>query len=79
MRTRTENDVKRFNEAIAKCTRPVWLVSSEGTSYNMKSTEDYYAGMGRWVKDSNDEMEIFTCSYEDEEVMLQFLQQMHAA
>ena len=31
------------------------------------------------IKDTNDEMEIFTCSYEDEAVMTRFWNQMHAA
>jgi hypothetical protein len=79
MTTRTENDVRTFNEAIDKCTRPVWLVSSEGTYYNMKSAEEHDAAMALWIKDSNDEMEIFACSYEDEAVMTRFWNQMHAA
>ena len=46
MRTRTENDVRKFNEALDRCRRPVFLVSADGTQYNMKSANDYYAGMG---------------------------------
>ena len=79
MRTRTENDVRNFNEAINKCTRPVWLVSSEGTAYNMKSAADHDAAMARWINDTNDEMEIFTNSYEDEAVMMGFWKELHAA
>ena len=79
MKNRTENDVREFNEAIAKCVRPVWLVSSEGKTYNMKSAEEHDEAMARWIKDTNDEMEIFTCTYEDEAVMMNFWRQQHAA
>ena len=79
MTTRTENEVRNFNEAINKCRMPVFLVSSDGTEYNMESADQNKAGMDRWIKDRNNEMEIFTCSYEDEAVMTRFWNQMHAA
>ena len=72
MRTRTENDVRKFNEALDRCRRPVFLVSADGAQYNMKSANDYYTGMGRWINDSRGEMEIFTCGCEDEAVMMNF-------
>ena len=79
MKNRTENDVRNFNEAIDKCTRPVWLVSSDGTYYNMKSAEEHNVAMAKWINDVNDEMEIFTSTYEDEVVMIDFWRQFHAA
>jgi len=79
MTSRTENDVRNFNEAINKCRRPVWLATADGTYYNMKSAPEHDAAMAKWIKDTNDEMEIFTCSYEDEAVMTRFWNQMHAA
>ena len=79
MRTRTENDVRNFNEAINKCTRPVWLVSSDGTYYNMKSAKEHDKAMAEWINDTNEEMEIFTNSREDEAVMMGFWQELHAA
>ena len=78
MRTRTENDVRKFNEALDRCRRPVFLVSADGTQYNMKSANDYYAGMGRWINDSRDEMEIFTSCFEDAGVMMDFCLKMRA-
>ena len=69
MTTRTENEVRIFNEAINKCRMPVFLISSDGTEYNMKSADQNKAGMARWVKDSNNEMEIYTCDLEDEMIM----------
>ena len=57
MTTRTQNEVRNFNEAISRCRMPVFLVSSDGTQYNMKSADQ----------------EIFTCDLEDEMIMMSFL------
>ena len=73
MTTRTEREVRNFNEAINKCRMPVFLVSSDGTEYNMKSADQNKAGMARWIKDRNNEMEIYTCDLEDEMIMMRFI------
>ena len=52
---------------------PVFLVSSDGTEYNMESADQNKAGLDRWIKDRNNEMEIFTCDLEDEMIMMRFL------
>ena len=79
MMNRTENEVRKFDAAINECKRPVWLVSSEGTAYNMKSAAEHDAAMAKWINDTNDEMEIFTNSCEDEAVMMGFWQELVAA
>ena len=56
MTTRTQNDVRNFNEAINKCRMPVFLVSSDGTRYNMKSSDQNKAGMARWMRDFSHQM-----------------------
>ena len=73
MTTRTQNEVRNFNEAINKCRMPVFLVSSDGTKYNMKSADQNAEGMARWIRDFSHEMEIFTCDLEDEMIMMRFL------
>ena len=73
MTTRTEREVRNFNEAINKCRMPVFLVSSDGTEYNMKSADPNKAGMARWIKDRHNEMEIYTCDLEDEMIMMRFI------
>lgn len=79
MTTRTESEVKIFSDAINQCKRPILLVSSDGTHYNMKNAEQFNAGMEKWGEDTNDDMEIFASTYEDEAVMMCFWQRMHAA
>lgn len=78
MRNRTENDVRKFSEALDRCRRPVFLVSADGAQYNMKSANDYYSGMGRWINDTRGEMEIFTSCFDDEAVMMDFYLKMSA-
>ena len=73
MTIRTVNEVRNLNEAINKCSMPVFLVSSDGTEYNMKSTAQNKAGMARWIKDRSNEMEIYTCDLEDEMIMMNYL------
>ena len=73
MTTRTQKEVRNFNEAISRCRMPVFLVSSDGTQYNMKSADQNKAGMARWIKDYGNEMEIFTCDLQDEMIMMGFL------
>ena len=73
MTTRTEREVRNFNEAINKCRMPVFLVSSDGTEYNMKSADQNKTGMARWIKDRRNEMEIYTCDLEDEMIMMRYL------
>ena len=71
--------MKLLTAAIDKCKGPVWLASPEGIYYNMKSMEDRYDGLAKWIHDTGDNMEIFTGSYEDEAVMMGFWMQLHAA
>ena len=73
MTTRTQKEVRNFNEAISRCRMPVFLVSSDGIQYNMKSADQNKAGMARWIRDFSHEMEIYTCDLEDEMIMMRFL------
>ena len=79
MKNRTENEVRKFDAAISECKRPVWLVTADGTYYNMKAAEEHDTAMAKWINDVNDEIEIFASSREDEAVLMGFWQQLHAA
>ncbi|MDO5133888.1 MAG: hypothetical protein Q4D81_13060 [Eubacteriales bacterium] len=79
MKYKTENEVREFDTAINECRRPVWLVSADGTYFNMKSAEEHDAAMAKWINDVNDEMEIFASSREDEAILMGFWQHLHAA
>ena len=78
MKITTGNDIKAFNAALNKCTNPVWLMGPNDEVYNMKNEDEYIEGMIRLTEGHDDQLGIFTDSYEDEVTMLKFFKQMAA-
>ena len=78
MKIRTGNDIKEFNAALDKCTHSVWLMGPNDEVYNMKNEDEYIEGMIRLTEGHDDQLGIFTDSYEDEVTMLKFFKQMAA-
>ena len=78
MMIRTANDLKELNAALDKCKNPVWLMGPNDEAYNMKNEEEYIEGIIRLAEDHDDQLGIFTTSYEDEKTMLQFIEKMAA-
>jgi hypothetical protein len=78
MKIRTGNDIKEFNAALDKCTSSVWLIGANDEAYNMKNEEEYIEGIIRLAEDHDEQLGIFTTSYEDEMTMMHFLQKMAA-
>ena len=78
MNIKTANDIKEFNAALDKCTNSVWLMGPNDESYNMKNEDEYIEGMIRLTEGHDDQLGIFTDSYEDEVTMLKFFKQMAA-
>ena len=78
MKIRTGNDIKEFKAALDKCTGSVWLIGADDEAYNMKNEEEYIEGIIRLAEDHDEQLGIFTTSYEDEKTMLQFIEKMAA-
>ena len=78
MNIRTGNDIKAFNGALDKCTNTVWLMGPNDESYNMKNEEEYIEGMIRLTEEHDDQLGIFTTSYEDEMTMMNYFEQKAA-
>ena len=78
MKIRKANDIKEFNAALDKCTHPVWLMGPNDECYNMKNEEEYIEGMIKLTEGHDDQLGIFTDSYDDEMTMLKFFKQMAA-
>ena len=78
MKIRTANELKELNAALNKCTNPVWLMGPNDEVYNMKNEDEYIEGMIRLTEGHDDQLGIFTDSYEDEVTMLKFFKQMAA-
>ena len=78
MKIRTANDLKELNAALDKCTNPVWLMGPNDEAYNMKNEEEYIEGIIRLAEDHDEQLGIFTTSYEDEMTMMHFIEKMAA-
>ena len=78
MKIRTANELKEFNAAINKCNNEVWLMGPNDESFNMKNEEEYIEGVIRLTEGHDEQLGIFTASYEDEITMMSFLEKMAA-
>ena len=78
MNIRTANDIKEFNAALDKCTHSVWLMGPNDEIYNMKNEDEYIEGMIKLTEGHDEQLGIFTTSYEDEMTMMNYLEQMAA-
>lgn len=78
MKIRTANDIREFNAALDKCAHPVWLMGSNDEFYNMKNEEEYIEGILRLTEGHDDQLGIFTVTYEDEMTMANFLAKIAA-
>jgi hypothetical protein len=78
MNITTGNDIKAFNAALDECTGEVWLMGPNDESYNMKNEEEYIEGMIRLTEEHDDQLGIFTTSYEDEMTMMNYFEQKAA-
>ena len=78
MNIRTANDIKEFNAALDKCTNPVWLMGPNDEAFNMMDEEEYIEGIIRLAEDHDEQLGIFTTSYEDEMTMMKYFEQIAA-
>ena len=78
MKIRTANELKELNAALNKCTNEVWLMGLNDESFNMKNEDEYIEGIIRLTEGHDDQLGIFTTSYEDEMTMMNFLEKMAA-
>ena len=78
MKIRTANELKELNAALNKCTNEVWLMDPNDESFNMKNEDEYIEGIIRLTEGHDDQLGIFTTSYEDEMTMMNFLEKMAA-
>ena len=76
MKIRTANELKELNAALNKCTNPVWLMGPNDEAFNMMDEEEYIEGIIKLAEDHDDQLGIFTTSYEDEMTMMNFLEKM---
>ncbi len=67
MKIRTNEEVKNFWNVINNCSNTVYLVTSKGEQYDLKTTAGWFKGVEALRgADDYSEPEIFTNSFEDE-------------
>ena len=72
MKIRTPQDMEAFRAALNKCSKTVWLIGPGGEQYDLKSERELRQGLVRMSRDDAENMELFTSSYADEMVMMDF-------
>ncbi len=73
MTIRNDEEMRMFENAIDRCRKPVWLVTSEGKQYNLKDSEEYRQGITRILNAREyEEPELFTSCIEDEMILFEF-------
>ena len=78
MNIRTADDIREFNAALDKCNHSVWLMGPNDEAYNMKNENEYIEGIIKLTEGHDDQLGIFTTSYEDEMTIMNYFEQMAA-
>ena len=72
MKLRNEIEINDFLNAVNRAKHPVYLVSTEGDRYNLKSTLSRYVAIAELIKDYGAELELFCDDISDEKYFFGF-------
>lgn len=72
LKNATEEEIKDFKKAIASCAGEVWLESTEGDKFNLKSVVSQYIALGELLKTHGKDLELFCQNHDDEHYFYQF-------
>lgn len=73
MKLKSINDIKAFQQIIDECESDVWLESTFGDKYNLKSTLSQYVAIGELISQRGDDLELFARSQRDTVKLMNFL------
>ena len=76
MRLKNVNQVNKFKEVINECTGNVYIHTSQGDVFNLKSALSEYIAIGRLLDEHGDELELFADLREDETRLIRFLSEL---
>lgn len=75
MRIQTQEGLKKFEETLSRCRKTVWIMSPDGTCYNMDSPSEYLGGISCLLsKNPDEEAEVFASCPADEALLFEYLQ-----
>ena len=69
-------EVEQFRKVVRECEGDVYLKSTEGDVFNLKSAMSEYIALGRLLSEQGDSLELFTTCREDEAKMLEFVTEL---
>lgn len=72
MKFRNINQIDDFLSAVHKCTGNVYLKSTDGDVFNLKSRLSQYVAIGALLDDEGDYLELFCDKREDEGYFYKF-------
>lgn len=72
MKLNNINEIEAFRSAIKACKGDVWLESSNGDRYNLKSVFSQYIALGAMLSENGEELELFCSLREDEANFFKF-------
>lgn len=72
MNFQNADQIDDFLEAVQKCTGGVYLKSTDGDVFNLKSRLSQYVAIGALLDDEGDELELFCDRTEDEGYFYKF-------
>lgn len=75
MKLNNTNEIEAFKSAIKACKGDVWLESSSGDRYNLKSVFSQYIALGAMLSESGEELELFCSLREDEANFFKFFRE----
>ena len=73
MKLKNEIEITDFLAAVKQAKGEVWLESTQGDRYNLKSTLSRYVAIGALIENHGDELELF-CSSGDEGLFYNFFE-----
>lgn len=75
MKLNNTNEIEAFRSAIKACKGDVWLESSNGDRYNLKSVFSQYIALGAMLSENGEELELFCSLREDEANFFKFFRE----
>lgn len=75
MRLKNEIEITDFLIAVNKAKGEVWLESSQGDRYNLKSTLSRYVAIGALIENHGNELELFCANNFDESLFYRFFEE----
>lgn len=73
MKIRNISQLNDFVAAVNHCQGGVWLESTDGDKFNLKSQFSQYVALGALLSEKGDYLELFCTDREDEKLFYEFL------